>query len=131
MDVPYNQSFEDERANMRSRAEWQHPMERIAGYYPPRFPTDVDRAHLAYDKPTTVVRPVDTQAQHAQLFESFNRHHDDIKIRFANTPGPSCVPFNIARANGHVTGAVGALGNLVTDELNEELGGGYALKYSK
>lgn len=131
MDVPYNQSFESERADMRERAAFVELHERVADQYPPRFPSDVDRAHLSYNTPTFVTRQVDVTALNDQLFGSFNNHIDDIKIRYANTPGPNHVKFNIARANGHVSGGVGMTGRYIPDEINEELGGGYAFKYSK
>lgn len=92
-----------------------------------KFPLPSDRYHLDWNQP--VSKPVSIDVRDITVEKSgsqeASRYGYEADIRWANTPWENYRPLNPAKLRGHTTGGVGIRGLLITDEINESLGGSY------
>lgn len=123
----YSLGAEDEQK--RATAPPYVPIVDRDDRYPQRRPLGVDRYRIAFDKPVVVPRSFDPKDLNESANAKFLRLGDEAKISFAFAPTDNMKPFNFAAAFGHPSGAPGVTGEMITDEQNPELGGGFMLPH--
>jgi hypothetical protein len=122
---PVFDSVEQEDDYHRGRvAPYVHSHDRNHTY-PQKYPLAIDRYRTAWDQPIIQMRSFDAGSAVDDLRNGFKRMGWETRAKYAFRPRANYIPYNMALANGHPSGRVGISGELVTDEMNEDLGGGY------
>jgi hypothetical protein len=122
----YSLNLEDEMGRQQRHGEYVPIVERDYNY-PQRRPLEVDRYGVAFKRPTTNLRPIWAADIHDALFNMFGRLGFEAKASYAFAHTENMQDYSIAAANGHRGGGVGVTGELITGEMDPELGGGTIL----
>ncbi len=93
--------------------------------YPQKYPLQIDRYRTDWERPIIQMRSTDAGSLVDDARNGFQRQGWETKVKWASRPRGNYVPHNMALENGHPSGRVGITGELVTDEINDDLGGGY------
>lgn len=122
---PVFDSIEHEDAYQRSIVAPYVPPHLRTDTYPQKYPLGIDRYRIDWERPIIQMRSTDAGSLVDDMRNGFKRQGWETKAKWAFRPRPNYVPHNMALENGHPGGKVGITGQLVTDEMNEDLGGGY------
>ena len=118
-------SIQHEDAHHRAKvAPYVQPQDR-GDTYPQKYPLPIDRYRTEWERPIVQIQPVDAGSLVDDMRNGFQRQGWETKVKWAARPRANYTPHNMALENGHPSGKVGITGELVTDEINEDLGGGY------
>lgn len=93
--------------------------------YPQKYPLPIDRYRVDYWRPTVSMGSIDVEELWERSRNGWKRCSDASKRKWAFRPSANYVPFDWASANGHPSGKVGVCGELTTEEMDPNLGGGY------
>lgn len=121
---PYRTN-EEEYAAMAARVPPYVPRHERDHTYPSKYPNGIDQYRVDYWRPTIKVGQIDVGSIVDNVRNGWKRCGDLSKQNWAFNPAPNYVPFNLAEANGHPSGKVSITGELVTEEMDPVLGGGY------
>lgn len=99
--------------------------ERMTNNYTNRFPLPIDRYRVEIHKPTLNLRSRDAASEQDDLINGFNRLGYEAKQRWAFMPSANYYKANIADKTGHPSGRVGITGELVVEDIDDNLGGAY------
>lgn len=126
LERPIYYTLEEEEAHYRAELKeaFVQPVDRT-DTYPQKWPLPIDRYRTEWHKPTINLRQTDAASLLDDARNGFKRTGDAAKQKFAFRPAENYIPYNIALANGHPSGKVSITGELMTDEMDPERGGGY------
>lgn len=93
--------------------------------YPQKYPLQIDRYRTDWERPIIKMESTDAGSLVDDARNGFQRQGWETKVKWASRPRGNYIAHNMALENGHPSGRVGITGELVTDEMNEDLGGGY------
>jgi len=110
---------------VQSQQPFVHKEDRMQNNYPGKFPLGIDRYRTDFKKPTLNMRQIDADSLRDDLQNGFNRTGYEAHQQWAFAPADNYYEFNIAKANGHPSGRVGYTGELVTEDIDLNLNGGY------
>lgn len=123
---PYDTN-EQEYAGVASTAEpYVQPIDRDHNY-PQKYPLPIDRYRIDYWRPVVAPGSIDVEALYERATQGWKRCNWETKRKWAFRPSQNSQPWNWAAANGHPSGKVGVTGELVTEEMDPELGGGQTI----
>lgn len=91
---------------------------------PTKYPNPIDRYRIDYWRPTVEPLQIDVEALRERATQGWKRCGWDVKRKWAFRPSVNYRPFDWASANGHPSGKVGVCGELITEEMDPNLGGG-------
>jgi len=118
-------SIQHEDAHHRAVvAPYVQPQDRNE-HYPQKYPLPIDRYRTDWQRPIIQMRSVDAGSLVDDARNGFSRQGAETKMKWAFRPRANYRAYNMALENGHPSGKVGITGELVTDEMNDETGGGY------
>ena len=120
----YSLDLEDEYYN-RSVAPYVPKEERMNNRYPNTYPLGIDRYRVDFKKPTLNLRSRDAASEQNDIWYGWKRLGYEAKQRWAFAPSENYKKVNIALLTGHPSGKVGITGELITEEIDDNLGGGY------
>ena len=120
----YSLALEDEYYR-RTTAPYVPKEERMNNRYPNTYPLGIDRYRTDFEKPTLNLRTRDAASEQDDVWNGFKRLGYEAKQRWAFAPSANYVKANIALLTGHPSGKVGVTGELVTEDIDDNLGGGY------
>lgn len=104
------------------------PHERdVNGDHPQRYPLLSDR-YRVHHQPTIRFHSRDHDSFQRQCESGHRRLEYDRRIHWANRPGVTHERCCMAKISGHVSGATGKKGNMVTPDIDPMLGGQYLVR---
>ena len=128
MSKPIFASIQEEDAYHRSVVPPYVQPEDRTDTYPQKYPLGIDRHRIEWERPIIQMGSMDAGSLADDVRNGFRRQGWETKAKWAFRPRHNYTRHNMALENGHPSGRVGITGELVTDEMNEDTGGGFIVE---